>query len=86
MEIGRRYGDDGPFLIDFDRMPTTNPTTMDGDPFAAAFARARGQAPGPLANRAYAAARLIARAVRAVEGDFSKREELRKTLAGALRR
>lgn len=85
-EIGRRYGDDGPFLIAFEPLPTANPTTMDGEPFAAAFARERGQAPGPRAIQAYAAARLIARAVRATEGDFSKREELRKTLAGALRR
>ncbi len=85
-EIVRRYGDDGPFLIAFDPLPTANPTTMDGEPFAAAFAREQGQAPGPRAIQAYVAARLIARAVRATGGDFSKREKLRKTLAGALRR
>lgn len=72
-----------PFIVDTKDMSATNATTMDGAPFAAAFAAKFGRAPDHAAFRGYGAARLIDRAVRAVAGDFSRSQLVLRALEAA---
>ena len=50
--------------------------TMDGESLAGSFEKAFGYAPTPWVLAGYRAARIIDRAVRAVDGDFSRTQEL----------
>ena len=57
--------------------------TMDGMPFSAAFREAYGYDPDVNAIGGYVAARFIAAAVSAVEGQFAQRDALHRALVRA---
>ncbi len=81
--IRSRIGGGLPFFVDTKDISAANAATMDGVPFAAAFAAKFGRAPDRAAIRGYGAARLIDRAVRAVAGDFSRRKRVLRALNAA---
>lgn len=72
-----------PYFVDTVGNSAANAATMDGEPFAAAFAATFGRAPDRAAFRGYGAARAIDRAVRAVAGDFSRRKTILRALKAA---
>ncbi len=80
-----RSGIDGglPIFVDSGGISPTNVATMDGEPFAAAFAAKFGRAPDRASFRGYGAARLIDRAVRTVAGDFTRRKAVLRALKAA---
>ncbi len=69
-----------PYFVDTEVLSGSNVSTMDGAPFAAAFAAMYGRAPDRAAFRGYGAARRIDRAVRAVAGDLSRRQAVLRAL------
>lgn len=74
--LGRRLAGTATVLIVPDPLPARDAVTMDGVLFYTAFSEATGRAPGPAAYTGYALARLLDRAVRALDGDFTDRAAL----------